>query len=86
MSEGPRVVLALCPIFTFTPDGGYEYGDIHERLRGLAEENGIEFVDLREAFDGRPGSEFSSDQLHPNTAGHALIAATLAERLVQYPK
>ena len=36
--------------------------------------------------DGRPGSEFSSDQLHPNTAGHALIAATLAERLVQYPK
>ena len=83
--DGPRVLLALCPVFSFQADGTYEYEDLHALIRGLAEENGIEFIDLRHAFRGRAGSKVSLDRLHPNSAGHAIIAETLASALSDPP-
>ena len=69
-------------------DGAWEVFDSEVRARRditarLAEEFGLEFVDLQEAFDraleSAPGSHFSEDGVHPTAAGHKLIAETWKE-------
>lgn len=52
-----------------------EYGEI---MRGVAEERGASFVDVQAAFDRvmakRPPQTLSTDRVHPNLAGHQVIA------------
>lgn len=46
----------------------------------------IQFVDVREAFESAQENVFCYDKLHPNNAGHALIAELVAPKLWELTK
>jgi len=50
---------------------------LHERLRALAAADGVAFADYYAALTPNQ----TSDGLHPNAAGYAVIVAALAERI-----
>ncbi len=71
-------------------DGAWEYFDggvraRRERTRKVAEEFGVEFIDLQKAFDNAqkviPAQRLTADGVHPTAAGHRLIAKTWMENL-----
>lgn len=70
-------------IATLTPVGGSYSGmagrvrDRSEKIRTLAAEEHAALVDLYAAFDNNSG--LLSDGLHPNSAGHELMALTFYE-------
>ena len=51
----------------------------------MAEEFGVEFIDLQKAFDNAqkviPAQRLTADGVHPTAAGHRLIAKTWMENL-----
>jgi lysophospholipase L1-like esterase len=77
-----NVTLALVPLFDWDEDGSsYAWSDLHESIEQCCSRNGIRFVDLRDAMTTRDPSDIAFDNLHPNRAGHGLIAETLAAYL-----
>ena len=68
------VVATLTPVtgsYSAFSSGVYR---LNENIRQLCSELDVTLVDLSEAFQKNPA--FLSDGLHPNEAGHALIAMT----------
>ena len=64
--------------------GKYSYLDLHANLKEAADQAGLAWVDLREAYRGRPRAEiaFADDPWHPNSRGHQLLAEFLCRYLV----
>ena len=71
-------------------DGAWEFFDggvraRRERTQKVAEEFGVEFIDLQKAFDDAqaevPAQRLTADGVHPTAAGHRLIAKTWMENL-----
>ncbi len=71
-------------------DAAWEYFDSgvrirRERTRRVAEEFGVEFIDLQKAFGDAqkelPARRLTADGVHPTAAGHRLIAKTWMENL-----
>ena len=83
LAYGTRPILAtLGPQF-----GAYEWRqpyilDINQGIRQLAAEKGIPVADIAIALWGNP-SYFLSDGIHPNSAGHAIIADTFFQAINQ---
>ncbi len=63
--------------YTLTNDRIIQFESV---LRSVCAEYNVEYVPLLEAFEGR-GDELLSDGVHPNSAGHALIADIVRPRL-----
>jgi lysophospholipase L1-like esterase/fibronectin type 3 domain-containing protein len=50
--------------------------DLNKRIRALASSEGIAYADLEAAFGSNPAYMILPDGMHPNAAGHSLIANT----------
>lgn len=80
-AEAP-VVLAVLPVFQWTDDA-YPFGDIVDFLEAQASDEGLLFLDLLPAVEGRAPREVARDAWHPNPLGHSLIADALAASLAE---
>lgn len=49
--------------------------------KAIVEAAGIPFIDVREAFESAEENVFCFDKLHPNDAGHALLANVIKPKL-----
>jgi lysophospholipase L1-like esterase len=49
--------------------------------KAIVEAAGLPFIDVREAFESAEENVFSYDKLHPNDAGHALLAEIVKPKL-----
>jgi hypothetical protein len=78
-------LVAIHPFLTAPLEGaGYPYADLHGKLATLARENGMEAIDLREAYRGHEVSDVQQDPddpLHPNALGHELVGTYLAHAI-----
>ena len=76
------VVLPVFPESPLTFDD-YPVHNIHEALDSFFRQNGIQFVDLLDAFreSGQLPQYYASDAWHPNIEGHAFIAQQLLSSL-----
>lgn len=79
--SGVPILVAPMPVLQFEPSQDYRWTDIHRSIAALCEANGLLFVDLFDAFDGRTSSDYALDVLHPNVEGHALITQTLSREI-----
>lgn len=79
--HGIAFTLVVLPLFH--DFGDYPFRDIHAKLTAFARANGIEVVDVLEAFEGSDAREFwvHPKDFHPNDRAHARIADLLYERI-----
>jgi lysophospholipase L1-like esterase len=80
--QDAELVLVVFPLFHRLDR--YPFGDIHERLRALAERQGIAFVDLLPTFEGldeRALQTHPVTDFHPNHLAHRRAAEALLEAL-----
>jgi len=88
--RGCRLIVALYPVL-YRLDEGYPFERLHDTIRAFCESQGIEFVDLRAAFEGCSGPELWVHRLdqHPNEVAHRraaeLIGAMLLEDMLAAP-
>ena len=79
----PRVVVALYP--RVNPPSDILFLDVHERVRDLAEAQGLETVDLSDSFRGLQGEYAklwaSPYDAHPSPLAHELVAEAIEARL-----
>ena len=89
LSSGPRILLCtppcayppIRPFFHITNDAKLDrVPEIAELVRAVAEETGLELVELYTPTEGKRGL-FGPDGLHPNAAGARLIADTVYRAL-----
>jgi lysophospholipase L1-like esterase len=76
---GARYAVAVFP-FMFRLDERYPFKPVHDRVVQYCRTNGIEVVDLFEAYEGHNARDLwvhPSDQ-HPNENGHLIAARALA--------
>ncbi len=78
---GIPVILAVIPVFTWTET--YPWLDIHLRLKQLAAENGLHYLDLLESLKAYRPDEVAFDIWHPNVEGHRIIASALRECVLE---
>ena len=80
--QDAELVLVVFPLFHRFDH--YPFGDIHERLRALAEQQGVAFVDLLPTFedlDERALQVHPVTDFHPNHLAHRRAAEALLEAL-----
>ena len=75
------VLIAMVPVFDFSAKGAYPWEPIHREVMQTAAEQGLESVDLYEAFRGVPSGPFAHNVWHPNGRGHAVIADALVAKI-----
>ena len=75
------VLVAVVPVFDFSAKGAYPWESIHREVMRTAAEQGLEPVDLYEAFRGVPSVPFAHNVWHPNGRGHAVIADALVAKI-----
>jgi lysophospholipase L1-like esterase len=75
--HGIQLYLAMVPDVHNLTD--YPFGFIHERMKGLASEREVTFVDLLPAFEGLSPEKIWAmpGDPHPNALGHKLMADAL---------
>lgn len=80
--SGGQSVLVLYPLMLGFEDG-YPLQDVHDRVRAMAEREGLRVLDLAPAFDGRDTEALWVHPVdhHPNGAAHAIAAEALARWL-----
>jgi lysophospholipase L1-like esterase len=79
-SAGARFAVAIFP-FLYELDASYPFRPLHEMVAQFCLWNGIQVLDLFDAFEGRSYAELwvhPSDQ-HPNEDGHRIAAEALAD-------
>ena len=76
-AQGVPVLVAVLPVFDFSAHGAYPWAQIHQEVTQMAMEEGLDSVDLHEAFRGVPSVPFAHNAWHPNGRGHAVIADAL---------
>ena len=75
--------------FDYLPNGaGHTLGDYVNAVKEICEKYGVDVIDLYGELDLDPGAEetreyYMEDGLHPNTAGHRLIAEFLEHALIE---
>jgi lysophospholipase L1-like esterase len=89
-SKAPVFVVGLNPVDE-TRTGFFEAGMIYasdaqrlydETLRSFANDNGYEYIAIEPSFAANGGAQaLTTDGLHPNPAGHALIAHAVWAKL-----
>ena len=78
--RGFKVVIVIIPAFDWK-DRQYRYADIHARLKAVVDRYpAFQVADLLPGFLAaeKDGAKFTFDGLHPNEAGHQLVADALA--------
>ena len=79
--EGSSFQVVVLPIFPDVPVtfDNYPILDMHKEIGMFLEQNGIRFLDLRDAFAerGELPRNYASDVWHPNVKGHRFIAQQL---------
>ena len=65
------------------PGSAAHFMAVNARLRALAAEHGVDFLDWGSQFDQGAERLFYRDGFHPNAAGASRLAAILHDRLVQ---
>ena len=80
--ESMEFEVVVVPIFHFSNNNKFSKYPLimmHRDIDDFLKRNGIEFLDLIEAFGKQPrsGSYFSADVWHPNANGHEFIAEQL---------
>jgi lysophospholipase L1-like esterase len=75
------ILFALTPAFHFKPGKPYPWQDLHDFIRGLCAANGLAFLDLLPAFEGRDAAAYAFDMWHPTVKGHAVIAQAMVDTL-----
>lgn len=70
-----RFQVILLPVFTHE-FSDYPVRDLHQKIAGFAERNGVSFFDLLGSFiaSEKSKSHFASDVWHLNAAGHLFVA------------
>ena len=76
-AHGVPILVAVLPVFDFSAQGAYPWAGIHQQVAKMATEEGLDSVDLYEAFRGVPSVPFAHNAWHPNGRGHAVIADAL---------
>jgi lysophospholipase L1-like esterase len=82
-----RFVVVLFPIL-WQLDGDYPFEDLHALVAGACRDAGCEFIDLLDAYRGRPAQSLwvhPTDQ-HPNDIAHRLAAEHIAQYLTAQPR
>jgi len=78
-ARGFKVVIVIIPAFDWQ-DRQYRYDDIHARLKTIVSRHpAFKVADLLPGFMAaeKDGGKFAFDGLHPNEAGHQLLADAL---------
>ncbi len=75
-------------VFVIVPDGdqiGTDEADLspQKRLGMLCEEEGLDCLDLRGAFEAMAAEPLFFDIMHPNAAGHGILAVEVAAHLTK---
>jgi len=80
-TDGTRYVLVMFPWLYSLDD--YPLTDIHDRVRQLAEDLNVPFLDLFDTFEGRDATELRVSVIdeHPNPHAHTLAARAIAQFL-----
>ena len=81
---GAQFTLMIFPII-FWPNGEYPFGPIHEKMRQIAKDLGIDVIDLKDTFLKYPDSELwvhPVDQ-HPNDFAQKITSEKIIEYLKQ---
>lgn len=84
----PRILFVGAPPIS-VPELGFKLhryndaliGQYSEVIRGVAETEGVSFMATRPAYEASADSLFAADGLHPNDAGHELIASLVRPEL-----
>jgi lysophospholipase L1-like esterase len=88
-SRGFRVAVVIFPMMTVQrPWERYRYREIHEQVRGEAEENGFPVLDLLGPYSAHDPAELvlSPDDVHPNRLGNRIAATEIARLLERRPE
>ena len=70
----PVIVVSSQPRSDFTPDQLFKLTRIDERLASAVGPCFVEVRSVLEDESGKPAAEYSHDGVHPNNAGHGVIA------------
>ena len=73
-------VAVLFPYLDFPLDTNYPFAPIHEKIATFFKEQGIELLDLREAYRGIPGDRLQiipTVDAHPNEIAHRIATETI---------
>ncbi len=70
------VLLVIFPQIKNKPWADYPYHDLHHQVSAVANENGIDVIDLFHSYSRYPGNQLSTnyDNTHPSELGHILAA------------
>lgn len=71
------ILVAVVPVMLFEPGTPYPWQYLHDYIASLCRKEGLESLDLHEAFAGRSADGLKLDEWHPNAEGHAVIAGAL---------
>ncbi len=71
------ILVAVVPVMLFEPGAPYPWQYLHDYIASLCRKEGLESLDLYEAFAGRSADGLKLDEWHPNAEGHAMIAEAL---------
>lgn len=82
VTDGTRYVLVMFPWLYSLDD--YPLTDVHNRVRQLAEEFDVPFLDLFDTFEGLDAAELRVSVIdeHPNPQAHTLAARAIARFLI----
>ncbi|MDX1382268.1 MAG: SGNH/GDSL hydrolase family protein [Thermoanaerobaculia bacterium] len=81
---GAGLTLAVFPIFEQRLDEGYRYHDLHRRVLAVAEDEGIDALDLLPAYADQDPAAMALvpfTDAHPSADAHAIAARVLLEHL-----
>jgi lysophospholipase L1-like esterase len=82
--HGFRALVAILPMVDGPDWGTYRFRDIHEQVARLAVQNGIEVLDLLEAWQRYPVVKLvvSPQDVQPSAVGHRVTAEAVAGRVL----
>jgi len=76
------VMVIVTPVFQFNKNEPYPWAGIHQQIETLSKSHGFIFLDTQPAFTSLNGSDVSLDPIHPNSAGHQIIAEAVKNKLL----
>ena len=80
----PVLIVIFPRVYWDTPREDYAYRDIHQQIVKAAKRNGLDCLDLLEAFSQYSAQEMalSEDDRHPTEHGHAVAADAIKAKLL----
>jgi lysophospholipase L1-like esterase len=85
-SHGVQVIVVVFPHFTDRTFANYAFGEQHEIIRGIVDEQNLSLLDLLPAYKAcrnETSKPLHRDNLHPNARGHTCAAGAITAFILE---